>query len=56
MCHRLKQIRPGEDTGTKRGEKSAMTVSRRGGGSDHLIRRMKRLGQTEQTAIERPAR
>lgn len=56
MCHRLKQTRPDEDAGTKRGGKSAVSVSWRGGGSDCLIRRIKRLGQTEQTAIESQAR
>lgn len=51
-----KPIHPHHGTGTKHGQKSAASVSWHAGGSDFLIRRIKRLGQTEQTAKERQMR
>lgn len=54
MCHRLKQIRPDEDAGTKRGEKSAVSVSRHGGGSDCLIRRIKEAGSDGADSHRKP--
>lgn len=51
-----KPIHPHHGTGTKHGQKSAVSVSWHAGGSDFLIRRIKRLGQTEQTAKERQMR
>lgn len=52
----IKPIHPDEVTGTKHGEKSAMSMSWHAGGSDFLIRHIKRLGQTEQTGKERQTR